>query len=112
MSRPVNAAAVTRRALVKNLGLAAACAALPFQASRASEPQRLGIKDPAAVALGYVDNADQVDAKKYPAYVKGSTCENCLLLQGSGGESYRPCSLFPGKVVSAAGWCSGWTAEI
>lgn len=112
MSRPVNDAAVTRRALVKNLALAAACAALPFRASRAAEPQRLDIKDPAAVALGYVDNAEQVDAKKYPAYVKGSTCENCLLLQGSDGAGYRPCNLFPGKVVSAAGWCSGWTAEI
>jgi len=113
MSRPINGAPVTRRALVKNLGLAAgAAAALPFRPSRAAEPQRLDLKDPAAIALGYVESADLVDAKKYPAYVKGSTCENCLLLQGSSGSSYRPCTLFPGKVVSASGWCSGWTPEI
>jgi hypothetical protein len=50
--------------------------------------------------------------KKYPSYVKGSTCENCLLLQGASGAIYRPCNLFPGKVVSVRGWCSGWAAEI
>jgi len=112
MSRSINGAAMTRRALVKNLGLAAGAAALPFRRSRAAEPLRLDANDPAAIALGYMENADQVDAKKYPTYVQGSTCENCLLLQGSSGSSYRPCNLFPGKVVSAAGWCSGWTAEI
>ena len=113
MSRSIPRAAVTRRALVKNIVIAAAAAAvLPRRTSSAAETPRLDVKDPAAVALGYVENAEKVDAKKYPSYVKGSTCENCLLLQGSGGESYRPCSLFPGKVVSAAGWCSGWTAEI
>ena len=44
------------------------------------------MKDPAAVAVGYLENAAQVDIKKYPAYVKGSNCENCLQLQGSAGD--------------------------
>ena len=72
----------------------------------------LDVKDPAAVALGYVENAAQVDAKKFPAYVKGSSCEDCLLLQGKEGNAYRPCNLFPGKLVAVKGWCTGWTAEI
>ena len=107
------AAAVTRRALVKNLGMAAAAGVLlaPRQ-SRAAEPPHLDVKDSAAVKLGYVENASQVDVKKYPAYVKGSSCENCLLLQGDTGAHYRPCTLFPGKLVSSGGWCSGWSAEI
>jgi hypothetical protein len=79
---------------------------------RAAEAPHLDVKDPAAVAVGYVENAGQIDLKKYPAYTKGSTCENCLLLEGGAGARYRPCSLFPGKAVSVDGWCSGWSAEI
>jgi hypothetical protein len=114
MSRSIPVgAAITRRALVKNLSMAAAATSLlpPLQ-SRAAEPPHLDVKDPAAVKVGYVENASQVDVKKYPAYVKGSNCENCLLLQGTTGAHYRPCSLFPGKLVSVSGWCSGWSAEI
>ena len=109
-SRPVNAA---RRALIKILG-AAAGAAVVIQArpARAVEPARVDVKDPAAVALGYTEDAARVDAKKYPTYAKGSTCENCLLLEGKEGSSYRPCNLFPGKLVAVKGWCTGWTAEI
>jgi hypothetical protein len=103
---------VSRRSLLKNLAAAAGAAAVFRSAETfAAELPHLDVKDPAAVALGYVENASQVDAKKYPTYVKGSRCDNCLLLQGSSG-AYRPCNLFPGKLVSASGWCSGWTAEI
>jgi hypothetical protein len=103
---------VNRRSLLKNLAAAAAAAAVfPAGRSRSAELPHLDVKDSAAVAVGYVENAGQVDAKKYPAFVKGSRCDNCLLLQGASG-AYRPCSLFPGKLVSASGWCSGWSAEI
>jgi hypothetical protein len=80
-------------------------------ASAATEPH-LDVKDPAAVAVGYVEDAAKVDAKKYPDYTQGSSCENCLQLQGAAGAGYRPCTLFPGKLVAVAGWCSAWTAEI
>jgi High potential iron-sulfur protein len=103
---------VTRRSLVKNLSVAAASAGLFARRSRGVELNRLDVKDPTAVALGYVENASQVDLKKYPAYAKGSNCENCLQLQGSAGNNYRPCSLFPGKLVSVSGWCKGWTPEM
>jgi hypothetical protein len=104
---------VTRRAVVKNLSLAAGLtAALPWRDSRGAEPNRLDVKDPAAAALGYVENAAQVDGKKYPGYVQGSNCENCLQLQGTAGNNYRPCSLFPGKLVSVSGWCKSWTPEM
>jgi len=104
--------AMNRRSLIKSLAAVAGAAAI-FRGgtSSAAELPHLDVKDPAAVALGYVENATQVDAKKNLTYVKGSRCDNCLLLQGSSG-AYRPCNLFPGKLVSAAGWCSGWTAEI
>jgi hypothetical protein len=104
---------VTRRKVIKHLGLAAGLsAALPWRLTQGAAPGRLDVKDPAAIALGYVENAAQVDIKKYPAFVKGSTCENCLQLQGSAGSSYRPCSLFPGKLVAVGGWCKSWTPEM
>jgi hypothetical protein len=53
-----------------------------------------------------------VDVKKYPSYVKDSNCENCLQLQGTAGDTYRPCAAFKGKLVSVSGWCSAWTAEM
>ncbi len=104
---------LTRRGVVKHLSWAAGLsAALSWRPSAAEEPNRLSVQDPAAVALGYVENASQVDAKKYPTFVPGSTCENCLQLQGTAGNNYRPCSLFPGKLVSVSGWCKGWTPEM
>ena len=102
---------VNRRTVLQTLGLAAA-ATLPSMAVYAAPPARLDVKDPAALALGYVENATQVDVKKYPTYSAGSLCENCLQLQGSAGDHYRACGLFPGKLVSVSGWCTGWTPEI
>jgi hypothetical protein len=102
---------LSRRAVVKSLALGAAvAAALPSRG--ADTEQKVDIHDPAAVKLGYVENASQVDSKKFPRFVPGSNCENCMLLQGKPGNNYRPCSLFSGKLVSISGWCSGWTAEM
>jgi|SRR5579859_6947602 len=103
---------VSRRALLKTLSLSVAAASLGTRRTRAAEPQKLDVKDPAAVALGYVENAAQVDVKKYPGFVKGSSCENCLQLSGKAGSDYRPCALFPGKLVAVGGWCSSWTPEM
>jgi hypothetical protein len=106
-------AGLARRTLMKQLGLAAGCAAaLPAVRALADSPARLDVKDPAAIALGYVENAAGVDLKKYPDYIKGSNCENCLQLQGTAGDNYRPCTAFPGKLVSVSGWCKVWTPEM
>lgn len=114
MDRPTpNPAGMKRRALIKSMAAATAAAAIfPGRRSESAELPHLDVKDPAAAAKGYVEDARQVDAKKYPVYVPGSTCSTCLLLQGSSGPAYRPCELFPGKSVSVRGWCSGWSAEI
>jgi hypothetical protein len=104
---------MTRREALKKIGLAAgASAAAPWRQGRTAALERLDVKDPAAIAVGYVENAAQVDVKKYPEFIQGSNCENCLQLQGSPGNTYRPCSLFPGKVVSVGGWCKAWTPEM
>ena len=104
---------ITRRKLVGHLTLAVAAAAgIPGARTQGAGQPRLDVKDPAAIALGYVESANDVDARKFPEYAKGSNCENCLQLQGTGGNNYRPCSLFPGKLVAVAGWCKGWTPEM
>ncbi len=101
---------LSRRELLKTMTFAAAAAV--GSRARGDEAAKLDVNDPAAVALGYVEEASRVDVKKYPSYVKGSNCDNCLQLQGTPGNSYRPCSLFQGKLVAVGGWCSGWTAEM
>jgi hypothetical protein len=118
MSRSGYDGRASRRTLLKGLALGAAGAAIGVRSAR-SEPAaqpapaaKLDVHDPQAVALGYVENASLVDTKKYPHYVPGSNCDNCLQLQGKPGNNYRPCTLFSGKLVAVAGWCSGWTAEM
>jgi High potential iron-sulfur protein len=109
---------VSRRQALRVLAIAAGVmGALPCRralsaAAPAGQTPHLDVKDPAAVAVGYVESTAKVDPKKYPTYTQGTNCENCLQLQGAAGALYRPCTLFPGKLVAAAGWCSAWTAEI
>ena len=104
---------MNRRNVVKTLLLGAGSTALLSRpASGAQAASRLDVKDPAAVAQGYTQDAGQVDPKQYPTFVKGSSCENCLLLQGTAGPAYRPCDLFQGKLVAVKGWCKGWAAEL
>ncbi len=102
---------LTRRALLTTLALAV----LGDTAARRAfgkDAEQLKVTDPKAVSLGYVTDASRVDTKKYPSYVAGSNCENCMLLQGKAGDPYRPCNLFPGRLVAVKGWCSGWAAEM
>jgi hypothetical protein len=101
---------LSRRELLQILSLGAA-AACSLQAG-AAPAERLDAKDPQALSLGYVEDAARVDSKKYPSYVKGSKCENCLQLQGKDGERFRPCATFQGRLVPVSGWCSAWAAEI
>jgi hypothetical protein len=115
MSRPTSRLFdPARRALIRNLGAAAGAAALVLKQrpARAADATHVDVKDKAAAALGYTEDATRVDSKKYPTYAKGSSCENCSLLEGKEGAAYRPCQLFAGKLVAAKGWCTGWSAEI
>jgi high potential iron-sulfur protein len=105
-------ARTSRRNILKGLTLVAAGAAIGARGARSAETAKVDVHDPQAVALGYVENASQVDAKKYPQYAAGSNCDNCLQLQGKPGNNYRPCALFSGKLVAVSGWCTGWTAEM
>lgn len=68
-------------------------------------------EEPTAVALGYVEDASKVDAKKNPTYKPDQKCSNCVQLTGKAGDVWRPCNLFPGKLVHADGWCKVWVKK-
>jgi hypothetical protein len=76
--------------------------------ARAGEEQRLSEDDPTAKALSYVHDASNAPAGKRK---EGTLCKNCNLIQTQEGE-WRPCSIFPGKMVNENGWCAAWVGRL
>jgi hypothetical protein len=105
---------IDRRTLLKNalVGLAALPAAgLVRDAAAQGSAPHLDEKDSLAVAMGYVHDAKKLDPNKVPQYKPGTKCSNCVQLVGKEGEQWRPCNLFPGKLVNADGWCKVWVLK-
>ena len=74
--------------------------------------EKLAVTDPTAVALGYVEDAAKIDAKKEAAFKAGSTCANCVLYQAAqAAGNAAPCGAFGGKLVAAKGWCRAWAPK-
>jgi len=101
-----------RRDLLKQgsivlVSLAAMSRAMHSHAQAKSLPH-LAENDATAAALGYRMDAKKVDSKKYPAYKPGTDCAACIQFDGKKGEAWGPCKIFPGKAVSALGWCSAF----
>jgi hypothetical protein len=110
MKNPVAA----RRAAIKLISVTAAAAVLGEKfASGADAPALvpLTIADPSAKALGYVDNTNTVDAASNPTHTPSQHCSDCLQFQGKPGAARGGCSIYPGKSVSATGWCRAWVAK-
>jgi len=63
--------------------------------------------EPRAKAVAYHYSARKVDRTKYPTYRPGQSCNTCKLLE-LGSAPQRVCSLFPDRLVNAAGWCNVW----
>ena len=61
----------------------------------------------AAKAVGYRRDARKVDPGQFPTYRRGQSCTTCALIE-FGTAPLRGCSMFPGKLVAAAGWCTAW----
>ena len=121
-----------RRAFLKIIPIAVAGAALGSQAGLAlaqakkddkksekkggdakggSELPHLAESDPQASALGYKNDAKQVDRKKFANYQPGQTCAGCQQFQAKDKGVWQPCAIFPGKSVNANGWCSAWVKK-
>lgn len=80
------------------------------QAAQNGTMPRLEESDPTAQALGYRHDAADVDTASYPRLQPGQTCSNCALYLSDQGseEGWGGCSIFPGKLVNAEGWCSAY----
>jgi hypothetical protein len=76
--------------------------------AHSQELPHLSEDDPTAKALSYVHDASNADPDKRQS---GTYCKNCNLFQGQEGE-WRPCSIFPGKLVNENGWCAGWVGMV
>lgn len=91
--------------------LAVAGGTLALAGTAQAQGAQLAETDPTAVALGYKHDATKVDAKKFPSHKPGQNCAGCKLIQGKDGDAWRPCSIFPGKTVAAAGWCAAFAPK-
>jgi len=73
----------------------------------AADLPKLDENDPMAASLQYKHDATQAprtDKAGTPA--ADQACRNCQLAQGEG--EWIGCSIFPGRVVNANGWCTAW----
>jgi len=102
--------AVERR---RFLNLCAGAIAVAFAAknSPAAELPHLAPSDPAASALGYVEDSIKVNDTKYPQHAPAQSCTTCKQFTSQGG-GYGSCLIFPGKAVNARGWCSVYVPQI
>ncbi len=90
---------------------AAACLVQPGREAVADDLPHLSMDDPMAKGMRYTEDASTVDAATRNNPAADQTCANCALVQGNDGDAWRPCQIFPGKAVAAAGWCSVWAPK-
>lgn len=106
---------LSRRNFLRQAALTLPAGALLMNAPRlrAQDLPKLEESDPTAQALLYVHDAGKVDASNPMAarYEAGQMCSNCAQIQGEAGADWRPCGIFPGKLVNAGGWCSVWAPK-
>lgn len=81
------------------------------RAAHAQGAPMLSETDAQAVALGYAADTNKVDQKKFPKHAASQLCSGCQLYTGKAGDASGPCGIFPGKQVSAKGWCSAWVKK-
>ena len=102
---------LSRRTFVQALAVTApASAMLLSEQARSADMPKLDVNDPTAKALIYVEDVADVDTSNPAAarFEPSQNCANCIQIQGADGDAWRPCAIFPGKLVAAAGWCSVW----
>ena len=106
---------LTRRKFLQQVAVALPAGAVLLQSATAGaqDMPKLDEADPAAKALLYVHDAANVDKSNPLAarFADGQHCANCAQIQGTDGDAWRPCGIFPGKLVDAKGWCSVWAPK-
>ena len=102
---------ISRRGFLSQLAAVPVGTAILSQRATAEDLPQISTDEPAAIALQYVHDAAEVDPANSPRFQAGQDCTNCLQIQGEDGAEWRPCAIFPGKLVAAKGWCSVWVPK-
>ena len=103
---------IARRKFIQLSAVAAAGVLVqPGRAARAGDMPQLTEDDPMAQGMKYTHDASTVDPASRANSAADQTCANCALVQGNDGDAWRPCQIFPGKVVNANGWCTVWAPK-
>ncbi len=103
---------IARRKFIQMSAAAATgCVVLNTRTATAQDMPKLDESDPMAAAMKYSHDASSVDASLKTNPAENQHCGNCALVQGEDGQDWRPCQIFPGKLVSAKGWCSVWAPK-
>ena len=103
---------IARRKFIQLSAVAAAGVLVqPGRAARAEDMPQLSEDDPMAQGMKYTHDASSVDPASRPNSAADQTCANCALVQGNDGDAWRPCQIFPGKLVNANGWCTVWAPK-
>jgi High potential iron-sulfur protein len=102
---------IARRQFIQLSAVAAAgCFIRPGTEAQAQDLVKIAEDDPVAQSLKYTHDASSVDPATRPNPAENQTCANCALIQGEEGE-WRPCQIFPGKLINENGWCSVWAPK-
>jgi hypothetical protein len=103
---------IARRKFIQLSAVAAAgCFVQPGREAQAQDLPQLSTDDAMAGAMKYTHDASTVDAASRANPAADQNCANCALVQGTDGDEWRPCQIFPGKAVNANGWCSVWAPK-
>ena len=105
---------LSRRRFLRNAAVAFPIGVVVIEGTASAQDlPHVELDDPTAKALVYVHDAKTVDKTNPLAarYEEGQTCATCLQLTGEADAEWRPCNLFPGKLVAAGGWCSVWAKK-
>ncbi len=101
-----------RRIVIRSMTAIAAASVTGIPLELLAAIQKIDLKDPQAVSLGYTDNTKTVDQAKYPKHDATQKCSGCQFYQtAQEAGKIAPCTIFGGKGVSADGWCSAYVKK-
>ena len=103
---------IARRQFLQLSAVAAAgCIAGTSRVAVAQDMPKVSEDDPMAKGMRYTHDASTVDPSTRANPAPDQNCANCALVQGNDGDEWRPCQVFPGKLVNANGWCTVWAPK-
>lgn len=103
---------IARRKFIQLSAVAAAGVLVrPDREALADDLPKLAEDDAMAQGMKYTHDASSVDPASRANPAADQTCANCALVQGNDGDAWRPCQIFPGKLVNANGWCTVWAPK-